>query len=181
WQTLGWVLRIASVYWFLVAFGVPASMGSAALVVAVQLAAGALPLTPGGAGPQQAMLVVALSATTAASVLAFGIGMQAATVLTNIALGGVSLLWMTGSVRGRALPGSRASRARRRGARRRRGRRGGPGGPLRAARRQRAAHARAGGVQPRPAGGRRPGPRLPRELVRAHVRAGARTPARRRA
>jgi uncharacterized membrane protein YbhN (UPF0104 family) len=103
WQTLGWVLRIASVYFFLVAFGVPASMGTAALVVAVQLAAGALPVTPGGAGSQQAMLVVALSATTAATVLAFGIGMQAATVLTNIVLGGISLLWMTGSVRWRAL------------------------------------------------------------------------------
>jgi uncharacterized membrane protein YbhN (UPF0104 family) len=103
WQLLGWVLRIASVYWFLVAFGLPASLGTAALVVAVQLAAGALPVTPGGAGSQQAMLVVALSASTAATVLAFGIGMQMATVLTNIALGGVSLLWMTGSVRWRAL------------------------------------------------------------------------------
>jgi uncharacterized membrane protein YbhN (UPF0104 family) len=103
WQVLGWVLRIASVYWFLVAFGVPASIGTAALVVAVQLAAGAIPLTPGGAGSQQAMLIVALSASTAATVLAFGIGMQAATVLTNIVLGAVSLLWMTGSVRWRAL------------------------------------------------------------------------------
>jgi uncharacterized membrane protein YbhN (UPF0104 family) len=103
WQVLGWVLRVSSVYWFLVAFGVPASIGTAALVVAVQLAAGALPVTPGGAGPQQAMLVVALSMTSAASVLAFGIGMQAATVLTNVVLGAISLLVMTGSVRWRAL------------------------------------------------------------------------------
>jgi len=103
WQVLGWVLRVASVYWFLVAFGVPASIGTAALVVAVQLAAGAVPLTPGGAGSQQAMLIVALSMASAASVLAFGIGMQAATVVTNIALGAISLLVMTGSVRWRAL------------------------------------------------------------------------------
>jgi len=103
WQVLGWVLRVASVYWFLVAFGVPASIGTAALVVSVQLAAGAVPLTPGGAGSQQAMLVVALSMASAASVLAFGIGMQAATVITNIVLGAVSLLLMTGSVRWRAL------------------------------------------------------------------------------
>jgi uncharacterized membrane protein YbhN (UPF0104 family) len=103
WQLLGWILRVASVYWFLVAFGVPASLGSAALVVAVQLAAGAVPVTPGGAGSQQAMLIVALSASTAATVLAFGIGMQAATVVTNIVLGAVSLLLMTGSVRWRAL------------------------------------------------------------------------------
>jgi uncharacterized membrane protein YbhN (UPF0104 family) len=103
WQVLGWVLRVSSVYWFLVAFGVPASIGTAALVVAVQLAAGALPLTPGGAGSQQAMLVVALSMASAASVLAFGIGMQAATVATNIVLGAISLLVMTGSVRWRAL------------------------------------------------------------------------------
>jgi len=103
WQVLGWVLRISSVYCFLVAFGVPATVGTAALVVAVQLAAGAVPVTPGGAGSQQAMLIVALSATTAATVLAFGIGMQAATVITNIVLGAVSLLLMTGSVRWRAL------------------------------------------------------------------------------
>jgi glycosyltransferase 2 family protein len=103
WQVLGWVLRVSSVYWFLVAFGVPATIGTAALVVSVQLAAGAVPLTPGGAGSQQAMLVVALSMTSAASVLAFGIGMQAATVVTNIVLGAISLLAMTGSVRWRAL------------------------------------------------------------------------------
>src|SRR3954454_7561635 len=77
WQILGWVLRVATVYWFLMAFGVHASLGAAALVVAVQLMASAVPLTPGGAGSQQAMLVVAMSGTAAASVLAFGIGMQA--------------------------------------------------------------------------------------------------------
>jgi uncharacterized membrane protein YbhN (UPF0104 family) len=103
WQVLGWALRVASVYWFLVAFGVPASLGTAALVVAVQLVASAVPLTPGGAGSQQAILVVAMSATAAASVLAFGIGMQAATVLANLVLGAVALVLMTGSLRWRAV------------------------------------------------------------------------------
>jgi uncharacterized protein (TIRG00374 family) len=103
WQLTGWSLRVASVYWFLIAFGLPASLGAAALVVAVQLVVAAVPLTPGGAGSQQAILVVVLSTTTAATVLAFGIGMQAATVVANLALGAVSLLLMTGSLRWRAL------------------------------------------------------------------------------
>jgi uncharacterized membrane protein YbhN (UPF0104 family) len=61
WQTLGWTLRVASTYWFLVAFHVPASLHAVLVVIAVQLVAGAVPLTPGGAGSQQAILVAALS------------------------------------------------------------------------------------------------------------------------
>ena len=66
------------------------------LVVAVQLVASTLPVTPGGAGSQQAILVVALSATTAATVLGFGIGMQAATALADLILGSGALLFLTG-------------------------------------------------------------------------------------
>jgi uncharacterized membrane protein YbhN (UPF0104 family) len=103
WQVLAWALRLASVYWFLVAFHVPASLGAALLVVAVQLLAAVVPMTPGGAGSQQALLVVALSASAAATVLGFGIGMQAATVLCDLVLGAASLIFLTGSLRWRRL------------------------------------------------------------------------------
>jgi uncharacterized membrane protein YbhN (UPF0104 family) len=96
WQALGWALRVASVYSFLIAFGVHATLGTALLVVGIQLIAAALPLTPGGAGSQQAILVVALSTTATATVLAFGIGMQAATVLADIVLGVGALVFTTG-------------------------------------------------------------------------------------
>ncbi|HEX4717070.1 MAG TPA: lysylphosphatidylglycerol synthase domain-containing protein [Thermoleophilaceae bacterium] len=107
WQALGWALRVASVYWFLVAFRVPASLGAALLVVAVQLVVATVPVTPGGAGPQQAVLVLALSATAAATVLGFGIGMQAATVISDLVLGGTALIFLTGSLRWRRLVGCR--------------------------------------------------------------------------
>ena len=43
-------------YWFLVAFHVPASVVDAALALSAQSAATLLPLTPGGLGTQQALL-----------------------------------------------------------------------------------------------------------------------------
>ncbi|HET6867467.1 MAG TPA: lysylphosphatidylglycerol synthase transmembrane domain-containing protein, partial [Solirubrobacteraceae bacterium] len=97
WQVLACMLRVASTYWFLVAFHVPASLHTALLVIAVQLVAGAVPLTPGGAGAQQAILVAALAPTTTSTVLGFGIGTQITTLLADIVLGGASLILMTGS------------------------------------------------------------------------------------
>ncbi|HEY1516695.1 MAG TPA: lysylphosphatidylglycerol synthase transmembrane domain-containing protein [Solirubrobacteraceae bacterium] len=103
WQTLGCTLRVASTYWFLVAFHVPASLHAALLVIAVQLVAGAVPLTPGGAGSQQAILIAALSPTTTSTVLGFGIGTQVTTMLADLVLGGASLILMTGSLRWRRI------------------------------------------------------------------------------
>jgi glycosyltransferase 2 family protein len=103
WQALGYVLRVASTYWFLVAFHVPASLHTALLVIGVQLVAGAVPVTPGGAGSQQAILVVALSDTAAATVLSFGIGTQVTTMLADVVFGGVALLLVGGSLRWRRI------------------------------------------------------------------------------
>jgi hypothetical protein len=110
WQLVGWMLRLASVYAFLVAFHVSASVGAAFLVVGVQLVAAVMP-TPGGAGSQQAMLLVALSAG-AMTVLGFGIGMQATTVLADLILGSASLIALTGSLRWRRLAPGRDARRR---------------------------------------------------------------------
>jgi uncharacterized membrane protein YbhN (UPF0104 family) len=103
WQVLACALRVASTYWFLVAFHVPASLHTALLVIAVQLVAGLVPLTPGGAGSQQAILIAALSPATTATVLGFGIGTQMTTLLADLVLGGVSLFLMTGSLGWRRL------------------------------------------------------------------------------
>ena len=103
WQAVGCALRLASTYWFLVAFHVPASLHTVLLVIAVQLVAGAVPLTPGGAGSQQAILVAALAPTTTSTVLGFGIGTQVTTLLADLVLGGVSLILMTGSLRWRRI------------------------------------------------------------------------------
>jgi uncharacterized membrane protein YbhN (UPF0104 family) len=110
WQAVGWTLRVASVYWFLAAFHAPATPAVALMVVAVQVVATAVPLMPGGAGAQQAILVVALSGTAAATVLGFGIGMQATAMLADLVLGAASLVFLTGSLRRRpcALRGAEA-------------------------------------------------------------------------
>jgi hypothetical protein len=72
------------------------------LVVAAQVAASLIPLLPGNAGAQQAALVVGLAGyATAASVVALGVGMQAATGLVDLVLGGlaVGLVTTTGELR----------------------------------------------------------------------------------
>ncbi len=83
-----WACRIAVVYLLMAAFGLPATVSSAAVVMVLCGASTLVPLTPGGAGTQQVMLTVALSeAATAAAVLSFSIGMQAGITAVNGLLG----------------------------------------------------------------------------------------------
>jgi uncharacterized membrane protein YbhN (UPF0104 family) len=78
-QACGWVLRGAAYYYLLDAFGVGASVGAAVLVLAVQVIAAIVPFTPGGAGVQQALLVVIFSSTAPTdSVAVFSVGQQIA-------------------------------------------------------------------------------------------------------
>jgi uncharacterized membrane protein YbhN (UPF0104 family) len=104
WQLAALGLRVASVCFFLGAFHLPVSPRTAFLVMAAQCASGLIPLTPGGAGTQQTLLVVALGASVAAEqVVGFGIGMQLATTALNVGFGVLSLLLLTGSLRWRCL------------------------------------------------------------------------------
>lgn len=87
-QAGAWTCRIAVVYLLMAAFGLPATVTGAAVVMVLCGASTLIPLTPGGAGTQQVMLAFALSeAATAAAVLSFSIGMQAGITLVNAALG----------------------------------------------------------------------------------------------
>jgi uncharacterized membrane protein YbhN (UPF0104 family) len=102
WKLLAWAFRLGSIYFFLVAFHVPGTAWTVLLVVAAQVAASLIPLLPGNAGAQQAALVVGLAGyATAASVVALGVGMQAATGLVDLVLGGlaVGLVTTTGELR----------------------------------------------------------------------------------
>jgi uncharacterized membrane protein YbhN (UPF0104 family) len=88
WKLAGWALRLATVYWFLVAFHIAATPWTVLLVIAAQVAGALIPILPGNAGAQQAALVVALAgAANAGDVVAFGVGMQAATGLADILVG----------------------------------------------------------------------------------------------
>jgi uncharacterized membrane protein YbhN (UPF0104 family) len=87
-QAGAWGCRIAVVYMLMAAFGLPATISSAAMVMVLCGASTLVPLTPGGAGTQQVLLAVALSeAATAAAVLTFSIGMQAGITVVNALLG----------------------------------------------------------------------------------------------
>jgi uncharacterized membrane protein YbhN (UPF0104 family) len=93
WKLLAWTLRLGTVYAFLLAFHVPAAPWTALVVVAAQNVAAAMPLLPGNAGTQQAAIGVALAGSaSAAGVLAFGVGMQAATAIADVALGTAALV-----------------------------------------------------------------------------------------
>jgi uncharacterized membrane protein YbhN (UPF0104 family) len=87
-QAGAWACRIAVVYLLMAAFGLPATVTGAAVVMVLCGASTLVPLTPGGAGTQQVMLTFALSqAATATAVLSFSIGMQAGITAVNALLG----------------------------------------------------------------------------------------------
>ena len=96
-QLLDWVLRAATAYALLAAFGIHASVRAAILVLVVDSVATAIPFTPGGAGAQQALLAFALGATASQSqILAFSVGNQAVITIANLVLGIVALLRVFG-------------------------------------------------------------------------------------
>jgi uncharacterized membrane protein YbhN (UPF0104 family) len=102
WQGLGWLLRFASFWLFLEAFNIGGSFENVLLVMSVQAISGALPFTPGGAGAQQALLVVALDGPTYAAVLAYSVGQQLAVTISSvlIAVAAMVLIFRTRDWRG---------------------------------------------------------------------------------
>jgi uncharacterized membrane protein YbhN (UPF0104 family) len=99
-QLAAWCCRVAVVLCLLGAFGLPATVPLAALVMVVGGASTVVPLTPGGAGTQQVMLAVALSRTaSAASVVSFSVAMQASVTIVNALLGLAAAMAMCGTLR----------------------------------------------------------------------------------
>jgi uncharacterized membrane protein YbhN (UPF0104 family) len=111
WQAVGWACRFASFWLFLDAFNIGGSFDAVLLVMSVQAITGALPFTPGGAGAQQALLVVALDGPTYAAVLAYSVGQQLAVTVWSvvIAAGALVLIFRTRDWRGLIREGRAAS------------------------------------------------------------------------
>jgi Lysylphosphatidylglycerol synthase TM region len=108
WQLAALGVRLASICCFLAAFHLPVELQTSLLVLAVQSAANLIPLTPNGAGTQQALLVLALGGVaTASSIVGFGAGAQLATACGDGILALISLVLMTGSLRWRPLLATR--------------------------------------------------------------------------
>jgi len=106
WQLLSWVLRIASLYWFLRAFHVHASIHNALLAQVVDSLSTLLPFSPGGAGTKQGLLVYVLhEQASAAQLLAFSVGQYVAVTAFNVVIGAVAIFTSLGTLRLRKVIG----------------------------------------------------------------------------
>ena len=92
-QTISWVFRIASLYFFLQAFGVHASIHNALLAQVVDSLATLFPATPGGAGTKQGLIVFLFrgQAISRSLLLAFSVGMNIAITVVNLLLGLIAI------------------------------------------------------------------------------------------
>jgi uncharacterized protein (TIRG00374 family) len=94
-QALDWALRLATIFFLLRAFGLPATLHNALLVQVAQSLSTLVPLTPGGIGTEQGLVVYVFSGkASAAAVLAFSVGMKVTLLATNLVVGFVALAAM---------------------------------------------------------------------------------------
>jgi uncharacterized protein (TIRG00374 family) len=99
WQLLDWSLRLATVFFFLRAFGLPATLHNALLVQVSQSLATVFPVSPGGIGTEQALLVYIFRNVTSKSLaLSFSVGMRVTLILVNAIVGFTAILLMTGTL-----------------------------------------------------------------------------------
>jgi glycosyltransferase 2 family protein len=99
WQLLDWTLRLLTVFFFLRAFGIPATVHNALLVQVSQSLATILPVSPAGIGTEQALLVyVFRNVTTKSLALSFSVGMRVTLIVVNAVVGFGAILLMTGTL-----------------------------------------------------------------------------------
>jgi len=104
WQALSWCCRLATLYWMLRAFHVPASLHNALLAQIAQSLSTLHPITPGGAGTEQGLLLYLFSGQAPRSaLLSFSVGTHIAVVLVNVVLGVIAVGLLTRSLRFRRL------------------------------------------------------------------------------
>jgi len=95
WQAVDWTTRIAETFFFLKAFHVDATVHNALIAQVAQSASTALPITPGGIGTEQALLVVVLAgAASKTALVALSVGMKLTVLTANVILGFLALLIM---------------------------------------------------------------------------------------
>jgi len=92
-QAISWVFRIASLYFFLKAFGVTANIHNALLAQVVDSLATLFPATPGGAGTKQGLTEFLFRGRGVSHtlLLAFSVGMNIAIVVVNLLMGLVAI------------------------------------------------------------------------------------------
>jgi uncharacterized membrane protein YbhN (UPF0104 family) len=100
WQVVDWSLRLATVFFFLRAFGIPATLRNALLVQVSQSLATIFPVSPAGIGTEQALLLyIFRNVTSKGMALSFSVGMRVTLIVVNAAVGFAAILLMTGTLR----------------------------------------------------------------------------------
>ena len=111
WQAFGWLLRFFSLWFFLEAFQIGGSFQNVMLVMSVQTVSTILPLTPGGAGAQQALLVATLVGPGPIAVLTYSVGQQIAIAAWTVILGALALILVFRTTNWRSLIRSASAEA----------------------------------------------------------------------
>ena len=92
-QSISWVFRIASLFFFLKAFGVTANVHNALIAQVVDSLATLFPATPGGAGTKQGLTEFLFRGRGVSQtlLLAFSVGMNIAIVVVNLLIGLIAI------------------------------------------------------------------------------------------
>ncbi|HEU5212922.1 MAG TPA: lysylphosphatidylglycerol synthase transmembrane domain-containing protein [Gaiellaceae bacterium] len=99
WQAVDWTTRIAETFFFLKAFHIVATVHNALIAQVAQSASTALPITPGGIGTEQALLVVVLAgAASKTALVAFSVGVKITVTAANVVVGFLALLIMARTI-----------------------------------------------------------------------------------
>ncbi|HEX7254571.1 MAG TPA: lysylphosphatidylglycerol synthase transmembrane domain-containing protein [Gaiellaceae bacterium] len=114
WQALDWAFRLAAIFFFLRAFGMPSDVYHVFVVQVAQTLSTLLPLTPAGIGTEQALLVYMFSGEAAASsVLSFSVGVKIVVIAVNVTLGTIATFAVLGTTRWREVVNDDAKAAER--------------------------------------------------------------------
>ena len=107
WQLADWGLRLATIWFFLGAFGIHQSIGNVLLVQATMSLATLVPATPGGIGTEQALLVYAFRDVGVArsTLLALSVGMKLTLTVVNVIVGFAAIFLTLGTVRFKSVVG----------------------------------------------------------------------------
>ena len=93
WQLGDWALRLAIVFFALLAFHMPATLHNSLLAQGTSNLATLLPISPSGIGTEQALLLTVLhGAASGSMIVAYSVGTRLFTSLINIVLGFGSIL-----------------------------------------------------------------------------------------
>jgi uncharacterized membrane protein YbhN (UPF0104 family) len=98
-QVVAWACRIGVVWLVLAAFGIHATLATAALVVVLNGASTLVPV-PGGAGTQQVLATFALQgAVSTAAAVSFSLGLQVGVTAVNLTVGLAAMMLLFRTVR----------------------------------------------------------------------------------